>query len=171
RAVGFTSMFEQNTASLALAHMIKQAHPAVPILFGGPNCEGQMGAQLLASFPWIDYVCTGEGDNVLPELALQLAGRKAAQPLPGILRRSTGDAAPPLTVPAMVTELDRLPLPDFSDYFERTNRSPALPEIHRHLTLETSRGCWWGEKHHCTFCGLNGLTMRYRSKSPERAQK
>jgi radical SAM superfamily enzyme YgiQ (UPF0313 family) len=22
------------------------------------------------------------------------------------------------------------------------------------LTLETSRGCWWGERAHCTFCGL-----------------
>jgi ribosomal peptide maturation radical SAM protein 1 len=35
--------------------------------------------------------------------------------------------------------------------------------------VETSRGCWWGQKHHCTFCGLNGAAMTYRSKSPERA--
>ena len=34
------------------------------------------------------------------------------------------------------------------------------------LLLETSRGCWWGAKHHCTFCGLNGGTMHFRSKSP-----
>ena len=34
--------------------------------------------------------------------------------------------------------------------------------------METSRGCWWGAKHHCTFCGLNGDGMAYRSKSPER---
>jgi len=36
------------------------------------------------------------------------------------------------------------------------------------LLLETSRGCWWGAKHHCTFCGLNGGTMQFRSKSPSR---
>jgi len=36
------------------------------------------------------------------------------------------------------------------------------------LPFETSRGCWWGAKHHCTFCGLNRETMRFRSKSPER---
>jgi ribosomal peptide maturation radical SAM protein 1 len=35
--------------------------------------------------------------------------------------------------------------------------------------METSRGCWWGEKHHCTFCGLNGLSMAFRAKAPERA--
>jgi len=37
------------------------------------------------------------------------------------------------------------------------------------VTFETSRGCWWGAKHHCTFCGLNGLAMTYRSKQPQRA--
>jgi magnesium-protoporphyrin IX monomethyl ester (oxidative) cyclase len=36
------------------------------------------------------------------------------------------------------------------------------------LLLETSRGCWWGAKQHCTFCGLNGGAMAFRSKSAER---
>src|SRR5262249_37819581 len=36
------------------------------------------------------------------------------------------------------------------------------------LPYESSRGCWWGEKHHCTFCGLNAQTMKYREKSPDR---
>ena len=39
------------------------------------------------------------------------------------------------------------------------------------LALETSRGCWWGQKHHCTFCGLNGEDMQYRSKSGPRARE
>ena len=33
---------------------------------------------------------------------------------------------------------------------------------------EGSRGCWWGEKHSCTFCGLNGIIKTYRAKTPER---
>ncbi|MGI5451625.1 hypothetical protein ACQEWB_00215 [Streptomyces sp. CA-249302] len=33
--------------------------------------------------------------------------------------------------------------------------------------VEGARGCWWGEKHHCTFCGLNSSFMEYRSKSPD----
>lgn len=37
------------------------------------------------------------------------------------------------------------------------------------LFLETARGCSWGQKSHCTFCGLNGTAMTYRSKSPRRA--
>jgi magnesium-protoporphyrin IX monomethyl ester (oxidative) cyclase len=37
------------------------------------------------------------------------------------------------------------------------------------LLFETSRGCWWGERSHCTFCGLNGLGMNYRAMSPQLA--
>ncbi len=33
------------------------------------------------------------------------------------------------------------------------------------LLFETARGCWWGAKAHCTFCGLNGATMSYRAMS------
>ncbi|MCP4218440.1 MAG: RiPP maturation radical SAM protein 1 [bacterium] len=36
------------------------------------------------------------------------------------------------------------------------------------VLLETSRGCWWGQKKNCSFCGLNGKRLNYRSKSPER---
>jgi radical SAM superfamily enzyme YgiQ (UPF0313 family) len=36
------------------------------------------------------------------------------------------------------------------------------------LLIETSRGCWWGELHHCTFCGLNGSLMKYRAKDSDR---
>src|SRR4051812_31793928 len=36
------------------------------------------------------------------------------------------------------------------------------------LPYESSRGCWWGQKHHCTFCGLNGEGMVFREKSPDR---
>jgi len=39
------------------------------------------------------------------------------------------------------------------------------------LVFESARGCWWGEKHHCTFCGLNALGMAYRSKSPKRVHE
>jgi len=39
QVVGFTSTFEQNVASLALARQIKQLHPAIRIVFGGANWE------------------------------------------------------------------------------------------------------------------------------------
>jgi ribosomal peptide maturation radical SAM protein 1 len=68
-----------------------------------------------------------------------------------------------------VCDLDRLPFPDFDDYFDRLSESPLRDEIEPFLFFETSRGCWWGEKHHCKFCGLNGSRLTFRSKSPQRA--
>jgi ribosomal peptide maturation radical SAM protein 1 len=44
-----------------------------------------------------------------------------------------------------------------------------VPQDPVRLPIEFSRGCWWGHKHHCTFCGLNALSMAYRAKSPPRA--
>jgi radical SAM superfamily enzyme YgiQ (UPF0313 family) len=67
--------------------------------------------------------------------------------------------------------LDDLPLPDYGEYFERAERLNLLHRTARHqvwLPFETARGCWWGAKHHCTFCGLNGTSMRFRAKSPQR---
>src|SRR6516165_8918661 len=33
------------------------------------------------------------------------------------------------------------------------------------ILFESSRGCWWGAKSHCTFCGLKASTMLFRSRS------
>ncbi len=45
--------------------------------------------------------------------------------------------------------------------------SAARHWVEPKLVVEGARGCWLGEKHHCTFCGLNGSFMQFRSKSPD----
>jgi len=72
--VGFTSTFEQNISSLALAKRIKAAHPAVITVFGGANWEGEMGQELHRRFEFVDYVCSGEADESFPALAGLLPG-------------------------------------------------------------------------------------------------
>lgn len=169
-AVGFTSTFEQNLASLALAKRLKAAHPQIANVFGGANWEGEMGEELHRQFGFVDYVCPGEADESFPVLAaLLLAGaaKSAALP-PGIVYRkggrslSTGRSIP-------VRDMDALPMPDFSDYFREWSESSAALTAVPMILIETSRGCWWGDKSHCTFCGLNGATLAYRSKGGARA--
>lgn len=165
--VGFTTTFHTTCASLAIAKRIKQSPGAPVIIFGGANCEGEMGLQLLRSFNWIDYVCTGEGDLVFTEFLQNLLrdGGDVNKNIPGILRQGVSTE---LTTPEPIREMDDLPIPDYSNYFEQVRVSPLQSEIRTDLLIETSRGCWWGAKQHCTFCGLNGATMSFRSKSPER---
>ena len=169
--VGFTSTFEQNIASLALAKLVKEKYPAIKTVFGGANFEGPMGLELHRKFSFIDYVCSGEADNSFPALVKHiLAGedQAACAAIKGIVYRQqqqsqhTGRAD-------LVRELDDLPVPDFSDYFETMYQDPYMDLLSPVLLMETSRGCWWGEKSHCTFCGLNGGSMAFRSKDAQRA--
>lgn len=164
KVVGFSTVFHQTCACLALARRLKAAAEPPTIIFGGANCEGEMGLQLLESFAWIDYVCSGEADLSLPKLLDRLFGRAPLGPIGGVLER--GAAAAPRSIP--VTDLDALPYPDFDDYFGGLAASPLAGSFAGHLVFESSRGCWWGAKHHCTFCGLNGDTMAFRAKAPAR---
>lgn len=167
--VGFTSTFEQNLASLALARRIKQLHPTLPVVFGGANWEGPMGVALHRHFRFVDYVCSGEADHSFPELAARIvAGRGVGEPpIRGVVRREKGETR--FAGPAeAVREMDALPVPDFSDYFAELQLSPSGCSVVPNVLFESSRGCWWGAKSHCTFCGLNGGTMAFRSKSTQR---
>jgi ribosomal peptide maturation radical SAM protein 1 len=165
--IGFSSVFEQNLASLSLARRIKERHPKAAIVFGGANCEGIMGRSLHRCFPFVDYVVTGEGDVVFPELVRRLGAGEPLDDLRGIVFRRGGESVSTGS-PQKIVDLDALPYPDFSEYFDLVERTGA-PLRERHVVLETARGCWWGEKAQCTFCGLNGEGIAFRAKSPERA--
>ncbi len=212
-AVGFSVTFQQTLASVCLARALKARYPELCVLFGGAACEGEMGEQLLAAFPEIDIVFTGEADLTFPPVAAQiLADGRCRQPPPGVLvrghspfhspdrglqeqtsSRDVGRSSSPSSPPPqpahdggseaspllpmaekryphapLVEDLDALPFPDFDDYFSRRDGSPLRYDIEPQLFFEMSRGCWWGQKHHCAFCGLNGDSLRYRSKSPDR---
>ena len=167
--VGFSSMYQQNTASFALARRLKQRFPDIFTVFGGANFSDEMGLELVRSVSCIDAAVIGEGDEAFPGLLAALAEGGDPGLVPGVGTRRDGQvvftpAAPPRD------DLDALPDPDYEEYFTRAEHTGLLPPGHRDvwLPIETARGCWWGAKHHCTFCGLNGTTMRFRSKSPRR---
>lgn len=166
--VGFSSTFCQNAASLCLARMIRERHEGVRIVFGGANCEGEMGEQMMRSFPWIDAIIRGEADLALPAFVRRLADGGDVSEVPGILYRE-GDRILSGAPPSPVRDLTWLPKPNFRDYFEQLPAMFSRHEVRLTLPVETSRGCWWGEVNHCTFCGLNPTTMTYREKSSERA--
>lgn len=166
--VGFTSVFQQNIASLALAARVKRRHPDVTIAFGGANWEDTMGAALQAQFPFVDLAFSGEADLSFPAV---LEARREGRPVAGI-RGVTAAAAGGMAAPSgpeRVHVLDDLPVPDYDAYFEQHRASENGRIVTPTLLVETARGCWWGEKSHCTFCGLNGSTMAFRSKSVDRA--
>lgn len=167
RIVGCTSTFTQHVPSLALLRRIKQLAPQVTTMIGGANCEGVMGVATKRAFDWIDYVVSGEADLLLPILCRRLLdGTEHDAPLPdGVIGADhpalLGQAAAPRVA---IADMNRTPTPDFDEYFATLAASPLTECVVPGLAMETSRGCWWGAKHHCTFCGLNGGNMAFRSK-------
>jgi ribosomal peptide maturation radical SAM protein 1 len=169
--VGFTSVFQQHLASLALARRVKERLPGVVVVIGGANCEATMGVETLRQFSFVDAIVSGEGDRVFAELASRIVSGAPAEDIAGVVsQRSIGAAlaAPAPTAPA-VTDLDALPYPQYGDFFDQFQRSRLARRWQPSVFVETSRGCWWGERMHCTFCGLNGATMAFRAKSAPRA--
>ena len=165
RIIGFTTTFNQNCASLALARMIKQRFPHVCIVFGGANCEGDMGPGLLENYSCIDAICSGEGEESFSAFIRSVLIDGVVRSVGNIKTRS--DLRPAASVAAV--DLDTLPYPQFEEYYSALALSGLAGQFEPLVPFETSRGCWWGEKHHCTFCGLNGLSMKFRSKSQDRA--
>jgi len=170
--VGFNTMF-QTAPSLAMARMIKAAVSEPPkIILGGSNCEGEMGESLIRQFPFIDYVCRGEGERLIVELARHFFdGSIELKNIHGLVWRS-GEATicnGPAT--DMISDLDSLPLARYDDWVGEMRESQLLENSALSLPIETARGCWYGERQHCTFCGLNGQIMMFRRKSPERAYR
>ena len=163
-AVGFTSTFNQNLASVTLAKWIKEKYPAIKILFGGSNFDSEMGVEYFRKFDWIDYVVQGEAEPVLPQLmkALENGGEIPA----GVVHRKDGEVQYRDST-EMFQGFEEYGPPDYEDYFEQLKGiDPASQHLENPIILyETARGCWWGEKHHCTFCGLNASTMKFRARS------
>ena len=169
-AVGFTSTFSQNIPSLVLSKMLKERDPSLHIMFGGANCDGPMGAALHRAFPWVDTVVQGEGEAVLPELMRDICMQKPIRPQPNLCYRKDGQSIVVGGVEARTLSMDEAPTPNYDEYFERLGRSPLRDVLSPKVEVlyESARGCWWGEKMHCTFCGMNGSTMKFRSKRPSR---
>jgi len=149
--IGFTTSFNQLMPSLWLTKEIKRVRPQTKVVFGGSGCSTPMGSYVKKAYPEVDYVVSGYGENPL----LDLLFNKHSLPADGILNDEVG------------IDLNLLPFPDYDTYVAQLAKL-SRPRNHNILTFESSRGCWWGEKSHCTFCGLNGTQMKYGFKQSSR---
>jgi ribosomal peptide maturation radical SAM protein 1 len=180
RIVACSSVFFQHVASLAICRRVAELDPSIITMLGGSSCEAEMGLATHQSFPWIDFVVSGEADELIGELcrkAIDQGRACSADQLPlgvfGPCHRENGYPATSddqrTVARAKVSAINDIPCPDFHDYFHALTTFPERAQkITPSLQLETSRGCWWGEKHLCKFCGLNGEGISFRSKSSDR---
>ena len=169
--VGFSCMFDQTIASLALAKLIKQKAPEKVIVFGGYAVRSPTAQSIMKAFPFVDGICLGEGEASIVELAHASIHSDMMHDVPGLLLRDqSGDLIE--TPPDPQWDMDDIPAPDYADFYADIE---MMSDVHQvdvevvSLALENSRGCWWGQKKHCIFCGIKSQDLVYRFKSAERA--
>jgi ribosomal peptide maturation radical SAM protein 1 len=166
--VGFSTTFAQTLSSLLLARRLKDHHPNMRIVFGGANVDAEMGFELLKAFDWLDYVVHGEGETSFGQLLKNVHSKKYLERLPGVSMRNGKEAIAGFADAQMLHDLNESPIPDYSDYMKEVERTQLDRNMPIQLPFESSRGCWWGAKFHCTFCGLNRDSMNFRKKKPSR---
>ncbi len=159
RIVGFTSVFQQTMSSLAIARRIKSIDPNVILVIGGGNVAAPMGQAVADMTDIFDFVFSGEADFDFPAFCARYL--------------ESGRLPETCVVECeAVANMDQVETPNYDDYVEQAEYFIAaglLPEdLMQGVMFETSRGCWYGAKNHCKFCGLNGLEIGYRRKTPQR---
>ncbi|HQB39752.1 MAG TPA: radical SAM protein [Deltaproteobacteria bacterium] len=160
--VGFSCTTSSFLEGNRIAELIKQRRPDIFTVFGGAHaCT--IGAELLDSFPAIDYLVIGEGENTMLELVQ--AGFRKVEQIPGVACRVGGKAF--FTGKReLIRDLDELPFPAYH----------LLPNFPRHYNLPlfsypkapntsliSSRGCPYS----CSYCDRSVFASGFRFNSPE----
>ncbi len=170
--VGFTCMFDQTMASAALAKLLKETDPNLMIVLGGYAVQHENGVEVLKAFPWVDAIARGDGEPVAAALARASTGEGSIEHIDGILTRA--DLRTNIERRARRWDMASALPPNYDDWFEdlkRIEHEHAVVLKSPYLYIESSRGCWWGQKRHCTFCGIDKETLKYRQKSPARSSR
>lgn len=180
--IGFTSMFMQNAPSFALARLLKQRNPDITIVMGGANCEFPMGREIINNIQHVDYVFSGPALKSFPEFlkryyegesdqCSQVDGVFSSKNIHRLHRVVHGaDNSDALDIIGKERDINEVVKLDYDSFMlDFATHFPKSSEEKLELLVETSRGCWWGAKAHCTFCGLNGATMSYRAMNKANA--
>lgn len=158
----FTNTFSQTISSLALAKKIKSTHPFITIIMGGANCDKEQGIAIIKHFDCIDYIVSGEGELSLPNLIKKLK-KKATnlKDISGLIYRGKGKNI--CFVPDKMVPECHMVYPEYDEYFQRLDELSIGEYIKPIILIENSKGCWWGNKSHCLFCGINEKRTRFRT--------
>jgi ribosomal peptide maturation radical SAM protein 1 len=172
--VGFSVSLCQLTATIYFIRKIKKRFPHLKIVVGGTTFSGLAGQHVLQTFPEIDFIVNGEGETPLAGLVHALTNRDchAVLPeIPGVISRNSLDETDG-TAFRQLKDLNRLPPPDYDEYFNMLKMFDPEKRFFPTLPVESSRGCWWrkpddkSETKGCAFCNLNLQWEGYRRKDP-----
>ncbi len=156
--VGFSATTSGFLDGYDLAARIKEKRENIKIVFGGVHISS-MGKVLLEKFEKIDFLCMGEGEMTLAELA---SGEKYEN-IDGLIMRD-GDNIVENRPRAHIPDMDSLPFPSYEklEGFPEKYNLPLFSYIlSPGATMTTSRGC----PYQCSYCDRSVFKRGYRYNS------
>ena len=164
----FTSLFQQQSAIIAIGKKLKKRNPRVKIIAGGCNFNYGTGPIWLYEGSPLDYILQGPGlvslVNLMECLLKNVSPENAA--IEGLIYREIPDEC---IMDGKRMDLAEIPELDYTSYLDSFYHFFQGTKIEPILFFQTSEGCWWGEKSPCTFCDCTVGSFQYHSLPPEQA--
>ena len=160
--VGFSCTTSSFLEGYRIAELLKGARPDLPVVFGGAHACS-VGMSLLDSFPAIDYLVLGEGEQTMFELAA--AGFRNGEAVPGVAFRKDGQASLS-DQRSLIVNLDDLPFPAYRrllDFPRRYNLPLFSYPTAPNTSIISSRGC----PYNCSYCDRSVFSRGFRFNSPD----
>ncbi len=148
------------------AETAKTVNPDVLTVVGGQHFTATVD-ESLATYPEIDVVIRGEGEDTLTDLLRAHREGRSLAHVAGVSFRHDGSTYHAPDRP-LLTNLDELPYPGYhfvADVIDKYQFESMADESKRYALIEGSRGC----TSNCSFCSQCVFWRRkWRSKSPTR---
>ena len=139
--------------SLEIAKTLKERHPEIVIVFGGPHVPDrrEQDESFMRRYPFIDVACHGEGERTAVEI-LEHADRRDWASVPSLSFLRDGQVVRTPRAPRL-GDMTHIPSPYLSGVFQPLLE--AHPDEHWIGLWETNRGCPFS----CTFCDWGSATQ------------
>lgn len=154
--IGISVVESTIPSAFSLLELIKDKH--IPNIFGGVGAT--FTYERLLRNELVNYICIGEGEEVLVEVAEKLYNGQNCHDVKNIYyKNNNGEIIKnPLR---KLLNLNDMPIPDFSIYeYERFYR-PFRENVVRTLAVDLDRGCLYK----CTYCASPSLTTFYKDNN------
>jgi len=156
--VGFSATTSSFPDAARMARSIKEQAVHVQTVCGGVHVSA-LQEKLLQAYPAFDFMCVGEGEITMAELA---GGMDPAE-IKGLIRRD-GPAAIANPPRPQIADLDALPFPAYEGLpgFPRDYHLPLFSYVRTPgATMITSRGCLY----QCSYCDRSVFRKGFRRNS------
>lgn len=166
KCVSFYTLWPHYHIMLRIAKELKAHKSGIIIVLGGPQASATAEPTMHAA-PYVDYICTGEGENTVVPFFRTVLNENCANlaAVPGLYYRKDG-AVVHNELDTPLCDLETLPYWDdrlCAIHHKLPNPGWDAPDYY--MPIDAGRGC----PYNCTFCCSSHFWKRtYRLKSPER---